>query len=44
MNVDINIVIGTYQEKINELIQENIMLKAMIKQKEMTEGQPNQES
>jgi hypothetical protein len=43
VNVDINIVISVYQEKLNELNQENLMLKAMLKQKESIENQSNQE-
>ena len=34
MNLDANLVIQTYQEKISELTHENLMLKAMLKQKE----------
>lgn len=37
MNLDINIVLKVYQEELNRLMQENLMLKAQIVQMQQQE-------
>lgn len=38
MNLDINIVLKVYQEELNRLMQENLMLKAQIMQMQQEEN------
>jgi hypothetical protein len=43
VNLDVNVVLKTYLEKIQELTSENLMLKAVIAHKEIEEKKAKEE-